>query len=52
MVQSTANEWMHILSEVLQKALDHGGYVPERNPLTSPIRDFSEHSRAFPADPS
>ena len=23
---------MHILSEVLQKALDHGGYVPERNP--------------------
>ena len=32
MVQSTANEWMHILSEVLQKALDHGGYVPERNP--------------------
>jgi hypothetical protein len=32
MVQSTANEWIHILSEVLQKALDHGGYVPERNP--------------------
>ena len=25
MVQSTANEWIHILSEVLQKALDHGG---------------------------
>ena len=32
MVQSTANEWIHILSEVLQKALDHGGYVPERDP--------------------
>ena len=32
MVQSTANEWIHILSEVLKKALDHGGYVPERNP--------------------
>jgi Helix-turn-helix of DDE superfamily endonuclease len=32
MVQSTANEWIHILSEVLQKALAHGGYVPERDP--------------------
>src|SRR6266568_4929693 len=29
MVQSTANEWIHLLSEVLKKALDHGGYVPE-----------------------
>jgi hypothetical protein len=32
MVQSTANEWMHLLSEVLHKALDYGGYVPERDP--------------------
>src|SRR5438309_11698447 len=32
MVQSTANEWIHILSGVLQKALDHGGSVPERDP--------------------
>src|SRR5437764_3712921 len=32
MVQSTANEWIHILSEVLQKALYHGGYVPEHGP--------------------
>ena len=32
MVQSTANVWIHILSEVLQKALDHGGYVPARDP--------------------
>src|SRR5215467_5021550 len=32
MVHSTANAWIHILSEVLQKALDHGGYVPERDP--------------------
>jgi hypothetical protein len=32
MAQSTANEWMHILREVLKKALDHGGYVPERDP--------------------
>src|SRR6266480_2665324 len=32
MVQSTANEWIHLLSEVLKKALDHGGYVPERDP--------------------
>src|SRR6266487_3255859 len=32
MVQSTANEWIHILSAVLKTALDHGGYVPERDP--------------------
>jgi hypothetical protein len=32
MVQSTANEWIHILSEVLQHALAQGGYVPERDP--------------------
>src|SRR4051812_7566592 len=32
LVHSTANEWMHILSEVLQKAWDHGGSVPERDP--------------------
>ena len=32
MVQSTANEWIHILSEVLKKALDHGGYAPARDP--------------------
>jgi hypothetical protein len=32
MAQSTANEWIHILSEVLKKALEHGGYVPERDP--------------------
>ena len=32
MGQSTANEWIHILSEILKKALDHGGYVPERDP--------------------
>ena len=32
MVQSTANEWIQILSEVLKKALDHGAYLPERDP--------------------
>jgi hypothetical protein len=32
MVQSTANEWIHLLSEVLKQALDHGGYVPARDP--------------------
>ena len=31
-VQSTANAWIHRLSGVLQKALDHGGYLPERDP--------------------
>jgi hypothetical protein len=32
LVQSTANEWIHIRSEVLNKALGHGEYVPERDP--------------------
>src|SRR5437879_4387440 len=32
MMQSPANEWMHILSGVLHKALDHGRDVPERDP--------------------
>ena len=32
MVQSTANEWIQLLSAVLKKALDHGGYLPERDP--------------------
>src|SRR5215475_9715473 len=32
MVQSTANEWIQLLSEVLKKALDYGEYLPERNP--------------------
>ena len=32
MVQSTANEWIHMLSAILKMALDHGGYVPERDP--------------------
>ena len=32
MGQSTANAWIHLLSEVLKKALDHGGYLPERDP--------------------
>src|SRR5438046_10745310 len=32
MVQSTANEWIHILSEVLKKALDHGSYLHARDP--------------------
>jgi hypothetical protein len=40
MVQSTANAWMPILSEVLKKALDHGGYVPERDPKQlEPVRE-------------
>src|SRR5215471_5570326 len=62
MVQSTANEWIHILSEVLNKALDHGGYVPERDPkqlatvLESEAEstydiDKTERPRQRPGDP-
>jgi hypothetical protein len=32
MAQSTANEWIHILSPLLQEALDRGGFLPERDP--------------------
>ncbi|MCI0526995.1 MAG: transposase [Nitrospira sp.] len=32
MSQGTAHEWIHILSGVLKRALDYGGYLPERDP--------------------
>jgi hypothetical protein len=32
MVQSTAHEWIHILSAGLKKAWDDGGHLPERSP--------------------
>ena len=62
MVQSTANAWIHILSEVLKKALDHGGYLPERDPkqlatvLESEAEstygiDGTERPRQRPRDP-
>ena len=50
MVQSTANEWIHILSEVLQKALDHGGYVPERAPKQLATVLESEAEAAYGID--
>ena len=62
MAQSTANEWIHLLREVLKKALDHGGYVPERDPkqldtvLESEAEsiygiDGTERPRQRPRDP-
>jgi Helix-turn-helix of DDE superfamily endonuclease len=62
MVQSTANEWIQILSEVLKKALDHGEYLPERDPqqlatvLASATEsmyglDGTERPRQRPRDP-
>jgi hypothetical protein len=32
MMQSTANDWIHILSDVLKTALGRGGHLPERVP--------------------
>ena len=63
MVQSTAHEWIHILSEVLKKALDAGGYLPERSPkelatvlaAESPTvygRDGTARCRHRPSDPA
>src|SRR6266702_8231616 len=62
MVQSTANEWIHILSGVLKKALDHGEYLPERDPkqletVLAPETesmygiDGTERARQRPRDP-
>jgi len=62
MVQSTANEWIQILSDVLKKVLDHGEYLPERDPkqletvLASEIEsmygiDGTERARQRPRDP-
>ena len=62
MVQSTANAWIHILREVLKKALAHGGYLPERDPkqratvLESEAEstygiDGTERPRQRPRDP-
>ena len=62
MVQSTANEWIQLLSEVLKKALDHGEYLPERDPkqletvLASETEsiygiDGTERPRQRPRDP-
>jgi hypothetical protein len=62
MVQSTANAWIQLLSAVLKKALDHGGYLPERNPkqletiLASETEatygiDGTERPRQRPRDP-
>lgn len=31
MAQSTANEWIHLLTPILQESLDRGGYLPERD---------------------
>jgi hypothetical protein len=62
MVQSTAHEWIHILSAVLKKALDDGGHLPERSPKVlaavlpteSPAVygiDGTERRRHRPSDP-
>ena len=32
MVQSTAHAWIQRLRDLVKKALDHGGYFPERDP--------------------
>jgi hypothetical protein len=62
MGQSTAHEWIHILSDVLKKALDDDGHLPERSPqelatvLTAvPTTvygiDGTERRRQRPSDP-
>jgi hypothetical protein len=50
MAQSTANEWIHILSEVLKKAWDHGGYLPVRDPKQLDTVLESEAESAYGID--
>jgi len=63
MVQRTANAWIQLLSAILKKALDHGGYLPERDPqelgtvLASETAstygiDGTERPRQRPRDPA
>lgn len=63
MVQSTAHEWIHMRSDVLKKALDDEGHLPERAPqelatvLTSVSTtvygiDGTERRRQRPSDPT
>jgi hypothetical protein len=62
MAQSTANEWIHILSPVLQEAFNRGGFLPERDPAQVTTRietdsgdtygiDGTERRRQRPCDP-
>jgi hypothetical protein len=50
MAQSTANAWIHILSEVLKKALEHGGYFPVRDPKQRDTVLESEAASAYGID--
>jgi hypothetical protein len=50
MVQSTANEWIHLLSAVLKQALHHGGYVPKRDPKQLATVLESEAESAYGLD--
>jgi len=62
MAQSTANEWIHLLTPILQETLDRGGFLPERDPgqadtaldLTRDLQygiDGTERRRQRPSDP-
>lgn len=48
--QSTANEWIHILSEILKEALDKGGYLPERNPEEIETKLDTENNKEYAID--
>lgn len=50
MVQSTANAWIHILSDVLKQALASGGYLPERDPQQLEAVLASESESAYGID--
>jgi hypothetical protein len=63
MAQSTANAWIHVLTPILQEALDRGGFLPERDPTQvvtalAPTRDQqvgidgTERRRQRPSDPA
>ena len=50
MGQSTAHAWIHLLSTILKNALDHGGYVPARDPKQLKTVLESEAESAYGID--
>jgi hypothetical protein len=50
MSQSTANEWIYILSTILKETLDKGKYLPERNPEEIETKLDADNNKEYAID--
>ena len=50
MAQSTANEWVHILTGVLKRALEKGGHLPGRDPKELAEALQGENAKTYAID--